>query len=65
MAALKCFDSHFVKRLALQNTNSNYFAVISNGIMVLSLNSVFQSKLALHMTKGILHLHMSSADVYE
>ena len=40
MIALKCFYCHFVKRLALQNTNSNCFAVINNGVMVLNLNSV-------------------------
>ena len=43
MAALKCF-CHFVKRLALQNTNSNCFPVIDNGVMVLNLNSVVPVK---------------------
>ena len=33
MAALKCLYCHFVKRLALQNTNSNCFAVINNGVL--------------------------------
>ena len=40
MAALKCLYRHFVKRLALQNTNSNCFTVINNGVKVLNLNSV-------------------------
>ena len=44
MAALKYFYCHFVKRLALQNTNSNCFAVINNGDMVLNLNSVVPIK---------------------
>ena len=45
MAALKCFYCHFVKRLALQNTNSNCFAVINNGVLVLNLNSVVSIKI--------------------
>lgn len=44
MAALKCLYCHFVKRLALQNTNSNCFAVINNGVKVLNSNSVVPIK---------------------
>ena len=40
MAALKCLYCHFVKRLTLQNTNSNFFEVINKGVMVLSSNSI-------------------------
>ena len=40
MAALKCLYCHFAKRLTLQNTNSNCFAVINNGVKVLNSNSV-------------------------
>ena len=63
MVALKCLYCHFVKWLALQNTNPKCFAVINNGVKVLNSNSVvpiktrcaFQSKLAVHMANGILH----------
>ena len=44
MAAVKCFFSQFVKRLALQNKTSNYFAVIKTGVLILNLNSVVQMK---------------------
>ena len=44
MAALKCLYCHFVKRLALQNTNSNCFAIINNGVKVLNSNSVVPIK---------------------
>ena len=44
MAVLKYFFCHFVKRLALQNTNSICFAVINNGVIVLKLNSVVPIK---------------------
>ena len=44
MAAFKCLYCHFVKRLTLQNTNSNCFAVINNGVNVLNSNSVAQIK---------------------
>ena len=40
MAVLKCFYCQIVKRLALQNTKTNCFAVINNGVMVLNSNSV-------------------------
>ena len=40
MAALKCLYCHFIKRLTLQNTNSNCFEVINNGVKVLNSNSV-------------------------
>ena len=35
---------HFVKRLALQNTNANCFVVINNRVMVLNLKSVVPIK---------------------
>ena len=44
MAALKCLYCHFVKRLALQNTNSNCFAVINKGVKALNTNSVVPIK---------------------
>ena len=44
MAALKYFYCQIVKRLSLQNTNSNCFAVINNGVMVLNSNSVVPIK---------------------
>ena len=44
MAALKCLYCHFVKRLALQDTNSNCFAVINNGVKVLNSNSIVPIK---------------------
>ena len=44
IVALKSFYSHSVKRLALQNTNANCFAVINNGVMVLELKSVVPIK---------------------
>ena len=44
IAALKCLYDHFVKRLTLQNTNSNCFEVINKGIKVLSSNSVVPIK---------------------
>ena len=44
MAVLKCFYCQIVKRLALQNTKTNCFAVINNGVMVLNLNSVVPTK---------------------
>ena len=36
--------SIFFKRLALQNTNENCFAVINNGVVVLNLNSIVPIK---------------------
>ena len=44
MVALKYFYCHFVKRLVLQNTNTNSFVVINNGVMVLNLKSVVPVK---------------------
>ena len=64
MAALKCKYCHFVKRLALQNTNSNCFAVIDNGVKVLSSNSVVPIKT--RFAHGKLHsaLHECLALMY-
>ena len=45
-ACVKCFYSHFINRLALQNTNSNCFAVINNGVMVPNLKSVVPTRFA-------------------
>ena len=44
MAALKCLYCHFVKRLTLQNTNSNCFEVINKGVKVFSSNSAVPIK---------------------
>ena len=44
MAACKCFYCQIVKRLALQNTNLNFFAIINNGVMGLNSNSIVPIK---------------------
>ena len=44
MAALKCLYCHIVKRLTLQNTNLNCFAIINNRVKVLHSKSVVPIK---------------------
>ena len=53
MTALKCLNCHFVQRLALQNTNSNCFVVINNGVKTLNSNSVVPIKT--HFAHGKWH----------
>ena len=62
MAALKYFFCHFVKRLALQNTNSNCFAVINSRVMILNLNSVVPIKTLTHGTVVLLPLSGEMTD---
>ena len=57
MAALKCLYFHFAKRLALQKTNSNCFAVINNGVKVLNSNSVVPIKTRFEHGKWHFALH--------
>ena len=64
MAELRCFSSHFVKRLALQNENSNCFAVINNGVMVLNFNSVVPIKTRFAHGKRQFALHKCLALMY-
>ena len=57
IAAFKCFNAHFVKRLALQTGNSNCFSVIIDGVMVLNLNSVVPMKIRFAHSKRHFALH--------
>ena len=62
---LKCLYCHFVKRLPLQNTNSNCFAVINKGVKVLSSNSVVPIKTRFCTWQMAFYTsRMSSADVW-
>ena len=63
MAAIKCFIFHFVKRLALQNTKANCFAVIINGVMAVKLNSVVPFKTRFAQDKWHSALHRSVVPV--
>ena len=61
MAALKCLHCHFVKCLALQNTNPKCFAVINNGVKVLNSNSIVPIKTRCAHGKWHSALHESLA----
>ena len=64
MAALRFLDCLFVKRLALQNTNSNCLAVINNGVKVLNSNSVVPIKTRFAYSKWHFALHECLALIF-